>query len=115
MATRTSSGIRQPLLHEAVEEADCLIQVECGPKLLEVEPEVDHGDRYIRLDADDHGLGSAHERCVGNGPQCPSDEGIDDIKGADVNDQTASTQVADASRKVVAQGHDFAVAEIRLD
>src|SRR5918995_4891284 len=111
MSTCTSSGIRRPSLDEAVEDPDRLVQVERGPQRLEVEAELDHGDCYIRLDADDHGLGPAHERCVRDGAQCPSDEGIDDVEGADVDDQTTSALLTHAPRKIVAEGHDLAIAQ----
>src|SRR5829696_2347501 len=100
--TRTSSGIRWPSLDEAVEGPDSVVQIECGPQRLEVEAELDHRDRHVGLDADDHRLGSPHERRLGDRAQGPSDEGVDDVHGGHIDDQAPGAMVPDAPRKVVA-------------
>src|SRR5215218_5724081 len=70
IATRISSATDVRLLVElALEERQPLLQVERGVDVLEVHAELDHGERDLWLDADDHRLGAAQPRHVRDAAQ----------------------------------------------
>src|SRR5919201_3631342 len=57
--TRTSSFTVGLLLGLHVEEREPLLEIERRVHLLEAHPQLDHGERNLGLDPDDHGFRSA--------------------------------------------------------
>ena len=82
---------------------------------LEVQVELHHRDRHVGLDADDHGLGPAQPRGDGDRAERAGDEGVDDVQGADVDDEPACALAADPLGQLVAEGENLAVAEVGLN
>src|ERR687894_186883 len=74
----------------AVEQGQGLVQVQGGPQRLHVEPELDHGDGDVRLDAYEHGLRSAQPGGDRDLAQRPRHEGVDDLQRRDVHDEAAA-------------------------
>src|SRR5918992_168352 len=72
IATRTSStGVLLPV-ELLLQEREALLEVERGLHVLEVHPELDHRERDLGLDPDDHRLGPAQPRHVRDPAQRPS-------------------------------------------
>src|SRR5215213_9494876 len=65
IATRISSatGVGLPV-ELLLEEREPFLEVERRVHVLEVHAQLDHGERDLRLDPDDHGLGAAQPRHV---------------------------------------------------
>src|SRR4051794_24187711 len=53
-----ASGAKEPRL----QEREPLFEIQRGLHVLEAHSELDHGERDLGLDADDHGLGAAQAR-----------------------------------------------------
>src|SRR5512133_903412 len=83
MATRTSSSIHCVPLSQAIEERDRLVEVARYAQRLQVEAELHHRDRHVRLDADDDRVGAAQARCEDDRAQGPGDEGVDHVESRD--------------------------------
>src|SRR6266478_7938203 len=107
MGTRTSSAMSANLmvgaLHLAVEVREALFQVQRGRDALEREPELDHRERHLGLDADDDGLGPAQPDHVGHVPQGPGGERVDHVERGDVHDDAPGADLADLQHQGVAQ------------
>jgi hypothetical protein len=101
--------------HPSVEHAERLVEVERRMERLEVQVELHHRDRNVRLDPDDHGLCAPQPGGDGDRAERARDEGIDDVQCSDVDDEPACALVADPLRQLVAEGEDLAVAEVGLD
>src|SRR5919197_4627209 len=56
IGTRTSAFTVARLLSQPSEQGQALLEVQGCVDAFEVEPELDHGERHLGLDADDHGL-----------------------------------------------------------
>src|SRR5919107_1672698 len=82
IATRTSSAtdVRLPV-ELAPEEREALLEVERRVYVLEVHPQLHHRERDLGLDPDDHRLGAAQPRHVGDPAQRARDEGVHDVEG----------------------------------
>jgi hypothetical protein len=115
METRISSLIPAVPPRPSVEHRKRLVEVERRVERLEVQVELHHRDRDVGLDPDDHGLCAAQPGGDGDRPERACDEGVDDVEGADVDDQPACALAADPLRQLVTEGEDLAVAEVRLD
>src|SRR5215510_13766877 len=107
IATRTSSAMSSNLLIVslplAVEVRKALFQIQRGRDPLEREPELDHRERHLRLDADDDGLGTAQPDHVGYVPQGPRRERVDHVERGDVHDDAPGADFADLQHQGVAQ------------
>src|SRR2546430_2014359 len=73
METRISS-MDARLVGHCVQMGQTSLQVERGVDALEVQTELDHRKRDVRLDADDDGLGTSQLAHEGKGAECPSGE-----------------------------------------
>jgi hypothetical protein len=82
---------------------------------LEVQIELHHRDRNVRLDADDDGPRAAEPGGDGDRAERAGDERVDDVQGADVDDQPARAVPADPLGELVPEADDLAVAEVGLD
>jgi hypothetical protein len=115
IGTRTSSPILGGPPRPSVEHREGLVEIERGVERLEVQVELHHRDRNVGLDADDQGLCAAQPRGDGDRPERACDEGVDDVQGADVDDEPACALPADPLGQLVAEAKDLAVAEVGLD
>src|SRR5215470_1689708 len=89
IGTRTSSAMSPNLLLSlglAVEVRETLLQIERGRDTLQGEPQLDHREGHLRLDADDDGLGAAQPNHVRHVPQGAGRERVDDVERGDVHD-----------------------------
>src|SRR5206468_10589231 len=96
--TRTSSAMGANLLVSlrfAVEVRQAFLQIQRGRDPLEREPELDHRERHLRLDADDDGLGAAQADHVGHVPQGARRERVDHVERGDVHDDAPRADLAD--------------------
>src|SRR5215204_52072 len=110
MVTRTSSTRRRSL--ESIER---LVQVECGAERVEVEPEMNHRDRDLRLDADDDRLGAAKTRGDRDVAQRARRERIDHVESRHVDHDPAEAKAPDALEELGPKREDLAVAQVGLD
>src|SRR5919202_5076914 len=115
MGTRISSPIPGVPPRPSVEHRERLVEIEHRVERLEVQVELHHRDRDVGLDPDDHGLRPAEPGGDGDRPKRACDEGVDDVPGADVDDEPAYALPADPLGQLVAEGEDLAVAEVGLD
>ena len=115
MATQISSPILGVPPRPSVEPRERFVEIERRSERLEVQVELHHRDRHVGLDPDDHGLCAAQPGGDGDRPERTRDEGVDDVQGADVDDEPACALVADPLGQLVAEGKDLAVAEVGLD
>src|SRR4051794_1984623 len=69
IGTRISAATGIALLERRMQVREALLEVERGVHVLEREPELHHRERHLRLDADDHRLGAAQARHMGDPPQ----------------------------------------------
>src|ERR1041384_7052091 len=77
------------LLPWPLQEREPLLEVECGRDVLEAHAELDHRERDLRLDPDDHGLGPAQPRHSRDALQRARDERVHDVQRRDVDDDPA--------------------------
>jgi hypothetical protein len=115
MGTRISSPIPGVPPRPSVEHRERLVEIERRVERLEVQVELHHRDRDVGLDPDDQGLCAAQPGGDGDGAERACDEGVDDVEGADVDDEPAYALPADPLGQLVAEGEDLAVAEVGLD
>src|SRR4051812_37356806 len=80
-----ASGAKEPLL----EKREPLLEVQGGLHVLEAHAELDHRERDLRLDADDHGLGAAQPGHHRDPPQRARDERVHDVRGGAVTNDPA--------------------------
>src|SRR3712207_290090 len=66
IATRISSATVVALLQQRGEVLEALLEVERGVDVLQAQPELHHGERDLRRDADDDRLRAAQPRHVGD-------------------------------------------------
>src|SRR5829696_3232588 len=64
MAIRLSASTVERLLQLVLQERQSFLEVQCGLYVLELHPELDHRERHLGLDPDDHGLRPAQPRHV---------------------------------------------------
>src|SRR5262245_24007326 len=72
-----------------VEEGQPFLQIEGGAHTLEAEPELHHGERHLRLHADDDRLGPAEPRHLRDVAHRADGEGVHDVESGDVDDHPA--------------------------
>src|SRR5215207_1940675 len=115
IGTRASSPILGSLRREAGERVEALVEIEGGHEGMEIEIEVDHRDRHVGLDPDDHGGRAPQARGRGEGAERSRDEGVDDVQRADVDDQPATAEATDLLGELLAKREHLRVGEVRLD
>src|SRR5262249_45484367 len=96
--TRLSSPVRRPLPAGspalAVKVRQAFFKVQRGRDALEREPELDHRECHLRLNAHDDGLGPAEPDHVGDVAEGARRERVDDVEGGDVDDHAPRTYLA---------------------
>src|SRR4051812_19350 len=116
MSTRSSfSTVAQLPLLEALKQRQSFLEVERGGDALQVQPQLDHREGDLGLDADDHRLGAAQAGHVGDAPQRARGEGVHDVQGRDVDDDAPGAEGAHPLEQVVPQLQHVAVTQLRLD
>src|SRR5688572_16662722 len=115
IATVTSSCMRSAGFPHVVQDGDGFLEVERGPHVGEREPQLDHRERDLGLDADDDGLGAAHLENLADAAQRPDRERIHDVEHRDVDDDALRPELPDPLRQVVAEAEQVRVRERRLD
>src|SRR5262245_1960030 len=115
MGTRISSAMSAYLLAGspalAVEVRQAFFQIQRGRDALEREPELDHREGHLRLNAHDDGLGPAEPDHVGDVAEGPRCERVDDVEGRDVDDHAPRAKLADRHNQRVAQLLEVLVGE----
>src|SRR5438132_3888521 len=98
-ATRTSTGIAAAFtpgrFSRPAEVRESLLEVERGRHAFEREPELDHRECDLRLDADDDRLRTAQPNHVRHIAESPGGERIDHVQGGDVDDDPARAEMPD--------------------
>src|SRR5215813_6798284 len=72
-----------------LQQRESFLEVERGLHVLEAHPELDHGERHLRLDADDHGRRAAQARHLRDAAQRARDERVHHVERRDVDDDPA--------------------------
>src|SRR5438445_10832056 len=97
-ATRTSTGIAAAFTpgrsSRPAEVRESLLEVQRGRHAFEREPELDHRERDLRLDADDDRLRAAQPNHVSHIAKGPGGERIDHVQRRDNDDDPARTEEA---------------------
>src|SRR5207247_5518562 len=118
MGTRTSSAMSADLmfgaLSLAVKVREALFQVQRGGDSLERQPQVDHGERHLRLDPYDDGLRPAEPDHVGDVAEGTSRERIDHVERGDIDDDSSGPDLADRHDQRVTELLEVLVGERRL-
>src|SRR3989442_8224548 len=89
IASRSSSLTSAALPRLRVQERQALLEVEGRHDPFERQPQLDHGERHFRLDADDHGFGPAEAGHVSDVPERAHREGVHHVQRRDVDDDPA--------------------------
>src|SRR5712691_9906897 len=106
METRTSSAMSPNLLivtlPSATEVRETLFQIQRSRDTFQGEPQLDHREGHLRLDADDDGLGAAQPDHVRHVPQGTGRERIDHVQRGDVHDDSPGADLAHLEHQGVA-------------
>src|SRR5919197_6520589 len=98
-----------------VQQGQSFFQVERGLHILQGETELHHGERHLRLDADDDRLRPAQPRHVSDVPQGPHGERVHDVERGDVDDHPARAVPPHLGHQAIAEAFQIAVGQRRLD
>src|SRR3954451_18807813 len=82
-------------LPPGLQQREALLEIERGLHVLEAHPELDHRERDLRLDADDHRLGPAQARHLRDPAQRARDERVHHVERRDVDDDPARAVLRD--------------------
>src|SRR5215207_3978451 len=115
MAIRLSASTVERLLELVLQERQPFLEVERGLDVLELHAELDHRERHLGLDPDDHGLRPAKASHVRDAAQRPRYERIHHVERGDVDDDPPRAVARDLGHHVLAQLQDVRVRERRLD
>src|SRR5712691_8399981 len=102
-------------LRLVVEEEQSFLEVQRGGHALEREAELDHGERDLGMNPDDHGFRAAQSRHVGDVPQRTDGERIHHVERRDVDDHAPGPEAPDALDQRLTQLREIGVRERRLD
>src|SRR6266850_5183138 len=102
-------------LRLVVEEQQAFLEIQRGGHALEREAELDHGERNLGLNPDDHGFRAAQPRHVGDVPERTDGERIHHVERRDVDDHTPGPEAPDALDQRLTQLGEIGVRERRLD
>src|SRR6185312_11639284 len=83
-------------LRLVVEEQQAFLEIQRGGHALEREAELDHGERDLGLNSDDHGFRAAQPRHVRNVPQRAHGERVHHVERRDVDDHAPGPEPPDA-------------------
>src|SRR4051794_11049452 len=111
MAIRLSASTVERLLELVLQQCQPLLEVERGLHVLELHPELDHRERHLGLDADDHGLRAAQARHVRDPAERARDERVHDVERGDVDDDAPRPVAGDLVHDVLAELQDVGVRE----
>src|SRR5712691_7094905 len=114
ISRRSSSRIRPPP-HVTIEDAQPLLQIQRSGHAIESKAELDHSEGNLRLQANDHGLGTPELADVGHVEKRSNGEGIHDFGCRDVHDNSPGTQLPNLPRQVILETHEVSVCERGLD
>src|SRR5919202_4814119 len=114
MRLSTSAGT-VARLPPRLEQREALLEVERGLHVLEAHAELDHRERDLGLDADDHRLGAAQPGHLRDAAQRARHEGVHDVERGDVHDDAARAVAGHLRHHVVLQLKDVRVGQRRLD
>ena len=78
----------------SLQQREPLLEVQRRLHVLELHAELDHRERDLGLDADDHGLGAAQARHLRDPAQRARDERVHDVERGDVDDDPARAVAA---------------------
>src|SRR5438132_8105417 len=117
--TRTSTGIAAAFTpgcpSRPAEVRESLLEVERGRHAFEREPELDHRERDLRLDADDDRLRTAQPNHVSHVAESPGGKRINHVERRDVDDDPARAEMSDLLDQDVTQLLQILVREGRLN
>src|SRR6266853_1458312 len=102
-------------LRLVVEKQQAFLEIQRGGHALEREAELDHGERHLGLNPDDHGLRPAQPRHVGDVPERTYGERIHHVERRDVDDHAPGPEAPDALDQRLTQLGEIRVRERRLD
>src|SRR2546428_801158 len=95
-ASRSARSALGAELRLVVEEQEAFLEIQRGEHALEREAELDHGERNLGLNPDDHGLRAAQPRHVGDVPERTYGERIHHVERRDVDDHAPGPEAPDA-------------------
>src|SRR3954447_3734468 len=93
----------------SLEQREPLLEIQRRLDVLEAHPELDHRERHLGLDADDHGLRAAQARHVRDPAERARDERVHDVERGDVDDDAPRPVAGDLVHDVLAQLQDVGV------
>src|SRR6267143_1356798 len=102
-------------LRLVVEEQQAFLEIQRGGHALEREAELDHGERNLGLNPDDHGFRAAQPRHVGDIPERTYGERIHHVERRDVDDHAPGAEAPDALDQRLSQLGEIGVRARRLD
>src|SRR4051794_35632109 len=85
--SESGGTVARPIL--GLEQREALFEVQGGLDVLEVHPELHHGEGDLRLDADDHRLRAPQPGHHGDAAEGAGDERVHDVERRDVDDDAA--------------------------
>src|SRR4051794_3641598 len=103
IATRRSSVTMTAPLGESAQFRKAFFEVERGRDTVEIEAEPHHRNATVGLDAGDDRIGAPELRCVGDRPERPRREGVENIEGRYVDDHAATPMSPHLRGEVVPQ------------
>src|SRR5260370_10670031 len=112
---RSSSATSAALPRFGVEKRQALLEIEGGHDPFERQPQLDHGERYFRLDTHDHRLRTPEPGHVGDVPERAHGEGVHHVQRRDVDDDPAGAVLAYPRYDGLAQLREARIGERRLD
>src|SRR5215813_9182814 len=99
----------------SVQVREGFLQVERRRDAFERQTQLDHREGDLRLDADDHGLGSAQPAHVREITQRTGREGVHHVQGSNIHDDAARTEFAHLRHQRLSESFQVLVVERRLD
>src|SRR5262245_33163511 len=103
------------LFEPLVQEGQAFLKVEGRGHILEGQPELDHRQRDVRLNAHDDRLGAAKFCHVGDRTQRPRGKRVQHVEGGHVDDDASRAVPPHAIGEIVSKPDQILVAQRRLD
>src|SRR5882724_11961250 len=95
-ASRSARSALDAELRLVVEEQEAFLEIQRGGHALECETELDHGERDLGLNPDDHGFRAPQPRHVRDVPQRAHGERVHHVERRDVDDHAPGPEAPDA-------------------
>src|SRR5256884_7307642 len=108
-------GFEGAFFGPASQEGQTFLEVEHRRNAFERQPELDHREGNVGLDADDHRFGAAQPRHVRDVAQRAHRERVHDVECGDVDDHAATARAPDLSDQRFAKMGKIGISEGRLD